>query len=225
MNTAIKTNECVDQPAKVEERLSMPPSPKLEPMPLGKAWGLLMADMRRKRAGFASRPEDRHFFKRYIKLNLELGSIAVMIFRYGQWAIRLRNPVLRLFFSGIYWIFNMAIMVVGGINIQAANNIGPGFVIHNFSCIFILSDNMGENCTVNQGVTIGNVRGSGALPQIGNNVYFGAGCKVLGNVKVGDNTLIAANSLVLTDVPENSTMLGVPARVVARNTLSEYLKF
>jgi serine O-acetyltransferase len=224
MSVIAKPNDLIDESVKAEAVPSMLP-PKMEPMPLRECWGLLMGDLHRKRLGFASRPEDRYFFKRYVKISLELGSIAVMIFRYGQWAIRLKNPVLRFVFGAIYWILNMAIMMAGGINIQASNKIGRGFVIHNFSGIFVLADSIGENCTVNQGVTIGNIRGSGALPKIGNNVYLAAGCKVLGNIKIGDNTVVAANSVVITDIQENSTVMGIPARVVARNASSEYLKF
>ena len=189
------------------------------------SWNLWMADVRRKRAGFASRPQDKTFFKQYIKINLELGSIAVMIFRYGQWATRIKNPLLKLIFAAPYAIGNMGTMVAAGINIQPGSNIGGGFIIHNFSCIFIWSDSIGENCTVNQGVTIGNIRGSGGLPQIGNNVYIASGAKVLGNVKIGNNVVVAANSVVVTDVPDNATVMGIPARVISRNATSEYLKF
>ena len=181
--------------------------------------------MRRKRAGFASLPHDRTFFRRYIKLNLEFGSIAVMVFRYGQWATRLRNPVLKLIFGASYLILRIFSMALTGISVVPESDIGPGFIIHNFSCIFVWAEHIGENCTVNQGVTIGNLRGSGGLPKIGNNVYVGSGSKVVGNIKVGNNVVIAANSLVIMDVPDNATVMGVPARVISRTASSEYLKF
>lgn len=193
-------------------------------MKAAQAWSLLGEDLRRKRAGFAMRPQDQTFFKKYIKLNLELGSLAVMVFRFGQWATRLENPLLRLFFGGMYWVGNMMAMVCAGINIQAGSRIDGGLVIHNFSCIFIWSESIGKNCTINQGVTVGNVRGSG-LPRIGSNVYLGSGCKVLGNISIGNNVVVAANSLVVSDVPDNATVIGVPARVVSLNATSEYLKF
>ena len=74
---------------------------------------------------------------------------------------------------------------------------------------------MGDNCTIYQGVTLG---GTGKEqgkrhPTIGNNVLIGAGAKVLGSFKVGDNSVIAANSVVLHEVPENCTCVGAPARV------------
>jgi serine O-acetyltransferase len=148
-----------------------------------------------------------------------------MVYRFGRWARDLKIPVLsQVLFLG-YWILNMGTMVTAGIAIPLYSRIGKGFVIHNFSCIFVLVESMGENCTVNQGVTIGNIRGSEHPPVIGNNVYFGAGCKVLGNITIGNNVVIAANSLVISDVPDNCTVAGVPARIVSRDAKSSYLKY
>jgi len=48
---------------------------------------------------------------------------------------------------------------------------------------------------------------------VGDNVYFGAGCKIVGDVKIGNNVVIVANSVVLTDIPDNTTIMGVPARI------------
>ncbi len=68
-----------------------------------------------------------------------------------------------------------------------------------------------------------NVRGIGRAT-IGNNCYFGAGCKVVGAVTIGDNVVISPNSLVVSDVPSGATVLGVPARVISREATSAYLK-
>ena len=77
---------------------------------------------------------------------------------------------------------------------------------------------IGDNCTLYQGVTLG---GTGKdvgkrHPTLGNNVMVGAGAKVLGPLKVGDNSKIAANAVVLHEVPENCTAVGIPAKVVRR---------
>ncbi|HEU5074496.1 MAG TPA: hypothetical protein VFU02_09990, partial [Polyangiaceae bacterium] len=65
--------------------------------------------------------------------------------------------------------------------------------------------------------TVGNVRGKRRLPVIGNNVFLEPGCKVLGEVTLGDNVVVRANSLVLKDVPSNSIVLGNPARIESRS--------
>jgi serine O-acetyltransferase len=71
---------------------------------------------------------------------------------------------------------------------------------------------IGDRCGIQQDVTIGVNVGPGT-PVIGNDVFIGAGAKVLGGIKIGDGATIAANSLVISDIPPNSTAIGVPARV------------
>ena len=87
----------------------------------------------------------------------------------------------------------------------------------------VLVKSMGHSCTLNQGVSLGSVRGTGR-PTIGNNCYFGAGCRVMGGVTIGDNVVVSANSLVVSDVPGGCTVMGVPARIISREVVSPYLK-
>jgi len=91
--------------------------------------------------------------------------------------------------------------------------IGPGLLIWHGDGTFVSADEIGKNCTIFQQVTIGFAR-TERPPIIGNNVTVYAGAKILGEVKVGDNAIIAANSLVISDVPPNVTVMGVPAFVV-----------
>ena len=158
-------------------------------------------------------------------LLLQQGTIAVIVYRFGNWSYRLKIPFLRHVLLVIYFVLNIMVMMFTGINIRFNAEIGKGFVIHNFSGIFIGAIKMGKDCTVNQGVTIGSIRGSTHRPVIGDNVYFGAGSKVLGAITVGDNVVIGANSLVITSVPDNCTVVGVPAKIISGNAKSEYLKF
>lgn len=74
---------------------------------------------------------------------------------------------------------------------------------------------IGDNCMIMQQVTIGMI-GSGEYPTIGDNVYIGAGAKILGKVHVGNGARIGAQAVVLTDVPANCTAVGIPARIVSR---------
>lgn len=107
-----------------------------------------------------------------------------------------------------------------GIEIHPGAKIGKGFFIdHGTGVVIGETAEIGDNVTLYQGVTLG---GTGKdhgkrHPTIGNNVMIGAGAKVLGPFKVGDNSRIAAGAVVLAEVPENSTAVGVPARVVKRN--------
>lgn len=107
-----------------------------------------------------------------------------------------------------------------GIEIHPAAKIGKGLVIdHGMGVVIGETTEIGDNCTIYQGVTLGGTgKDTGKRhPTLGNNVLVGAGAKVLGPFKVGDNSRIAANAVVLTEIPENSTAVGVPARVVKVN--------
>ncbi len=104
-----------------------------------------------------------------------------------------------------------------GIEIHPGATIGKGlFIDHGMGVVIGETTVIGENVTIYQGVTLGGTgKDTGKRhPTIGNNVMIGSGAKVLGPFAVGDNSKIAANAVVLTEVPPNSTCVGVPARVV-----------
>ncbi len=184
---------------------------------------LIRDDIRRKTMGFGVRPEDQTFFRKRVTPFLEFGTFGVMVYRFGSWAYTVKIPVIRQLLILIYLFVNVFCMAVTGIHIARENKIGPGLVIHNFSGILVLANEIGHSCTLNQQVSIMNVRGVGRAT-IGNNCYFGAGCKVVGKVTIGDNVVVSANSLVVMDVPSNSTVLGIPARIISREANSPYLK-
>lgn len=106
-----------------------------------------------------------------------------------------------------------------GIEIHPGATIGKGlFIDHGMGVVIGETTEIGDNCTLYQGVTLG---GTGKdvgkrHPTLGNNVLVGAGAKVLGPFKIEENSKIAANAVVLKEVPENSTAVGIPARVVRR---------
>jgi len=183
----------------------------------------IRADIGRKMRGYGVRPQDKGFFRKRITPLLEFGTVAVIVHRFGRWVYSLKIPVIRQVMIFIYLVINTICLAITGIHVQRESDIGPGLVIHNSNCIFILAKRIGHSCTVNQGVSVASVRGTG-WPTLGNNVYLGAGCKVMGGVTVGDNVVVSANSLVVVDVPSNCTVMGVPARIISRETVSPYLK-
>ena len=91
---------------------------------------------------------------------------------------------------------------------------GGLFLLHAFSTI-IVAKRIGKNCWINQQVTIG-ITEPGEGPTIGNNVRVYAGAKVLGNIKIGNNVIIGANAVVVKDVPDNCTVVGVPAYIIRK---------
>lgn len=104
-----------------------------------------------------------------------------------------------------------------GIEIHPGATIGRGlFIDHGMGVVIGETTEIGDNCTLYQGVTLGGTgKESGKRhPSLGNNVMVGSGAKILGPFKVGDNAKIAAGAVVLSEVPPNSTCVGVPARIV-----------
>ena len=113
-----------------------------------------------------------------------------------------------------------------GLDIQTLS-IGEGFYIGHYGTIVVSHEAViGRNCNISQGVTIGVVNTGSKIgaPVIGDNVYIAPGAKIIGNVVVGNNAAIGANSVVSTDVPENSVVVGVPARVVSHNGSQGYIQ-
>lgn len=109
-----------------------------------------------------------------------------------------------------------------GIEIHPAAQIGKGlFIDHGMGVVIGETAIIGENCTLYQGVTLGGTgKDKGKRhPTIGNNVTIGSGAKVLGPFTVGDNSKVAANAVVLNEIPPNSTCVGVPAHIVKRDNV------
>ncbi|MBS7275028.1 MAG: serine O-acetyltransferase [Eubacteriales bacterium] len=117
-------------------------------------------------------------------------------------------------------VISQGAKILTGIEIHPGAKIGKGlFIDHGSGVVIGETAEIGDNCTLYQGVTLG---GTGKdvgkrHPTLGNNVMIGAGAKVLGPFRIGDNSKIAANAVVLSEVPPDSTAVGIPAKVVKRN--------
>lgn len=87
---------------------------------------------------------------------------------------------------------------------------------------------IGNDCTIYHGVTLGGIAGITGKnkkrhPTLGNNVSIGTGAKILGNITIGNNAKIGANSVVLKDVPNNAVAVGIPARIITKDTEDYYM--
>lgn len=93
------------------------------------------------------------------------------------------------------------------------------FIDHGTGVVIGETTVIGDDCIIYQGVTLGGTgKDKGKRhPTLGNNVMVGAGAKVLGPIKIGNNVRVAAGAVVLTDIPDNSTAVGIPARVVRKD--------
>jgi len=108
-----------------------------------------------------------------------------------------------------------------GIEIHPGAILGNGILIdHGMGVIIGETAVVGDRITIYHGTTLGgtgNEKGIKRHPTVGNNVIIGSGAKVLGNINIGSNSKIGANAVVLNDVPEGATVVGVPAKVVKMN--------
>ena len=111
-----------------------------------------------------------------------------------------------------------------GIQIPTKAKIGKGFYIGHFGTIIVNPEvEIGENVNIASGVTIGKTnRGEKkGVPQIGNKVWIGTNAVIVGNIKIGDDVLIAPNAYVNMDIPSNSIVIGNPAVIHPRDNATE----
>lgn len=149
--------------------------------------------------------------------------ISIMLFYSGLHAIVLHRIAHRLFKMKLVFLAT----AIGSINRFLTNiEIHPGatigerfFIDHGTGVVIGETTIIGNDVTIYQGVTLGGTgKQSGKRhPTIGNNVVVGAGAKILGSFTIGNNVNIGANAVVLSDIPDNSTVVGIPGRVVKIN--------
>ncbi len=138
------------------------------------------------------------------------GFHALLFHRVAHWLARYRVP----FFPRA---LSQLARFLTGIEIHPAAKIGSGlFIDHGMGVVIGETSEIGDNVTLFQGVTLGGTgkqRGK-RHPTLGSHVVVGAGAKVLGPITIGDYVKIGANSVVLQDVPDHSTVVGIPGRIV-----------
>lgn len=113
-----------------------------------------------------------------------------------------------------------------GIKVSFKASIGSGLYIGHFGGIFVNYETViGKNFNISQDVTIGQVnRGERkGCPIIGDNVYVGAGAKIIGKVRIGNNVAIGANCVVTRDVPDNAVVVGIPCKVISNAGSESYI--
>lgn len=138
------------------------------------------------------------------------GFHALVAHRFTHALYRMRLPLLPRFLSNVSRFFT-------GVEIHPAAKIGRGvFIDHGMGVVVGETAEIGDGCTIYQGVTLGGTSLSKIKrhPTLGRNVVIGVNAIVLGALHIGDNARVGAGSVVIKDVPPNATAVGVPARVV-----------
>jgi serine O-acetyltransferase len=153
--------------------------------------------------------------QRVLQLVLNQGAVALTVYRFGHAAREIETPVIGQAARFAYLFAHKAVQALTGINLHAESELGPGTFIHGFGDIHVVG-RTGRGCTFIQGAQLisasdGKERG---WPELGDIVYVGAGAKVIGPVKVGNNVVIGANAVVTRSLPDNVTVAAMPARIV-----------
>lgn len=140
---------------------------------------------------------------------LHIGLHAVIWYRVSHWLTTHHlAPVAAII---AYWA-----AVLTGAQISPRARIGKGLVIyHPHGVVIGTTAVIGDYCTLTQTNVIGQLRGRGDRPTIGDYFYAGAGAKILGPIQIGNHVKIGANSVVLDSLPDNVTAIGIPAKVVS----------
>lgn len=136
----------------------------------------------------------------------------IHFYRLSHFIYKLKIPIIpKLIYYFQYLAFNCA--VPAEVKIGKNTRFGYGgiaVVIHKRATI-------GENCVIGTSVTIGGRSKHYEVPIIGDNVKISTGAKILGPIRIGNNVIIGANSVVISDVPDNSVVAGVPGKIIKRN--------
>jgi len=149
------------------------------------------------------------------------GFRALAIYRIGVWRMTISNKFIRAPFSVLYRFLYRLARNRYGIEIPYSAKIGTGVIIeHQHGIVIHGSAIIGNGTIIRQGVTIGNRYLSSPYdaPIIGDHVNIGVGSAILGKIRIGNNSSIGANSVVLHDVPRNVSVAGSPAKIIPSRT-------
>ncbi len=149
-------------------------------------------------------------------------SILEVILLYPSIRAFIYYRIARFFYRKGRFFLARAVSQIGrrrtGIEIHPGAKIGENlFIDHGMGVVIGETAEIGNNVKIYHGVTLGgtgNEKDEKRHPTVGNNVTIGTGAKLLGPITVGDNARIGANAVVLSDVPSNSTAVGIPAKII-----------
>lgn len=178
---------------------------------MGPEYGLFQIFIGKCAAMFKTLRDD---YRRHGSSLTEPAFVSLAIYRYGRWAIGIKNPPLRWLATKPYALMRMLILNVTKVWIPPQVRLGVDFhIIHAEGSLSIHPDVViGDRCGVMHNVTIGTNMGPGA-PVIGDDVFIGVNSCVLGPITIGDRVRIGANTAVTANVPSDSVVIGSPAKI------------
>lgn len=147
------------------------------------------------------------------------GFLMLFIHRFGNWRMDVRPRLLRAPLTTAYRVLNKMAQVCFGMKLDYTVKVGRRVKLEHFGGMILGAREIGNDVTVRQNTTFGirSVDDLNAKPVIGDAVDIGAGAVIVGNIRIGENCIIGANSVVYASVPAGSVVSGVPAQVVGKN--------
>lgn len=145
------------------------------------------------------------------------GFRAAAVYRFGVWRMDVRFRPLRMIYSFIYRRLFRYVRNHYGIELYYTTQVGRRLQIgHQGAIVIHERATIGDDCIIRQGVTIGAARlgREKEAPKIGHRVSLGAGCVIIGSVKIGDDVMIGPNAVVMMNVPDGATVTAMPGRVI-----------
>jgi serine O-acetyltransferase len=142
------------------------------------------------------------------------GLWVIAVYRLGRRVLAIRNDRIRRVMIVLFLPLARTVETIARSTLPLFAQIGGGLRIVDGGMIFLHSECViGRNCTLRRGVTIGNSRQDGPVPNIGDDVDIGAFAQILGGIRIGDGAKIGSMSVVLQDVPAGASAIGIPAKV------------
>lgn len=153
---------------------------------------------------------------------------AIVDYRWARWLVDRQHWGWTRLLSRMLQPWRLLVELVTGIRLPTTARVGAGLYIGHHGGIVLHSLSvLGENCNISQGVTIG-VGGRGdkrGVPSVGDRVYLGAGAKIFGKIRIGNDAAVGANAVVTIDLPDRSVATGVPARVISQRGSADFVRF
>lgn len=164
----------------------------------------LQSDIKQKQKTLA----DEGYQVSMIRTIVSDGTSANALYRLTSWLVKYKLSPLALI---TLWLNR----VINGCVIGAGAKFDKGFVImHPVGVVINSKVSGGKNIIIESGVVIGDEKGQ--APVLGSNIFIGAGAKIIGGISIGDNVKVGANAVVVKSVPDNSTAVGIPAKVIQK---------
>ncbi|QEA12487.1 AMP-binding protein [Comamonas flocculans] len=147
------------------------------------------------------------------------GFLMLFVHRFGNWRMGVRKKIFRAPLTIIYRILNKTAQIVCGIKLDYTVQLGRRVKLEHFGGMILGARKIGNDVIIRQNTTFGirSIDDLNAKPIIGDFVDIGAGAVIVGNIEIGENTIIGANSVVFVDIPPNSIVMGNPGRIIGVN--------